>query len=32
MPGLKKSGDGLNLLRLLHRIHTDLSHELAGDI
>ena len=32
LPGLKQSSDLLNLLGLLHRVHTDLAGELAADI
>ena len=31
MPGLKQSVDFFYLVILLHRVHTDLSCELAGD-
>ena len=31
MPGFKQSGDLLNLLRLFHRVRTDLSGEVAVD-
>ena len=31
MPGFQQAGDCLNLLRLFHRVHTDLTCELTGD-
>jgi len=31
MPGFQQAGDRLNLLRLFHRVHTDLTSELTGD-
>ena len=31
MPGFKEASDLLNLLRLLHRVYTDLSCKLAVD-